>query len=163
VVFSWELLLWRECGSVIYSYKCYWAMPAQSLSGSSPAELVTTSYCLMTLMTRRATVWVFQRTCFGNTYTKNWLMIQINVKVILLPTICPGMRPPSGTRDQFFSLTQGICLQTAAVWFSLLWGAPSDERSGLSFSQSETVVVSPLSVRTWVFQFVCLSHKLLYI
>jgi hypothetical protein len=31
--------LWREDGSVIYSYNCFWAFPEQSLSGPSPAEL----------------------------------------------------------------------------------------------------------------------------
>jgi hypothetical protein len=61
---------------------------------------------------------------------------------------CPGIRPPSHTRDQFFFSTHGICLQTAAILLSLLWGVPSDERSGLSFSQSETVVVSPVPGQT---------------
>jgi hypothetical protein len=39
--------LWREDGSVIYSYHCLWAMPEQSLSGPSPAELKTLFYCLI--------------------------------------------------------------------------------------------------------------------
>jgi hypothetical protein len=38
--------LWREGGSVIYSYSCFWALPEQSLSGPSPAELTTISYSL---------------------------------------------------------------------------------------------------------------------
>jgi hypothetical protein len=31
--------LWREDGSVIYLYNCFWALPEQSLWGPSPAEL----------------------------------------------------------------------------------------------------------------------------
>jgi hypothetical protein len=31
--------LWREDGSTIYSYNCFWALPKQSLWGPSPAEL----------------------------------------------------------------------------------------------------------------------------
>jgi hypothetical protein len=41
---SWGFLnvwhpLWREDGSVIYLYKCFWVMPEQSLLGTSPTEL----------------------------------------------------------------------------------------------------------------------------
>jgi hypothetical protein len=36
--------LWREDGSIIYS-RC-WAWPAQSFSGLSATELVTTFYCV---------------------------------------------------------------------------------------------------------------------
>jgi hypothetical protein len=39
--------LWREDGSVIYLYSCFWALPEQSLSGPSPAELTTIFYCLI--------------------------------------------------------------------------------------------------------------------
>jgi hypothetical protein len=46
-VFSMEHPLWREDGSVICSYECYWGLPAQSLSGPSPAELETLSYRLI--------------------------------------------------------------------------------------------------------------------
>jgi hypothetical protein len=38
---------WREDWSVIYSHNCYLALPAVSLSDSSPAELETISYCLI--------------------------------------------------------------------------------------------------------------------
>jgi hypothetical protein len=38
---------WRENGSVIYPYNCYWALPALSLLDTSPAELVTIPYCLI--------------------------------------------------------------------------------------------------------------------
>jgi hypothetical protein len=34
-----EYLLWREDGSVIYLYNCFWDLPEQSLFGQSPAEL----------------------------------------------------------------------------------------------------------------------------
>jgi hypothetical protein len=34
----------REDGPVMYSYKCYWALPGESLSGPSPAGLVTVSF-----------------------------------------------------------------------------------------------------------------------
>jgi hypothetical protein len=39
--------LWRENGSVIYSYNCYWTFPALPFLGPSPAGLVTMSYCLI--------------------------------------------------------------------------------------------------------------------
>jgi hypothetical protein len=42
-----ERPLWREAGSVIYSYNCFWALPEQSLSGPSPAELTSISYWLI--------------------------------------------------------------------------------------------------------------------
>jgi hypothetical protein len=37
----------RKNGSVIYSYICYWALPALSLSDPSPSESVTLSCCLL--------------------------------------------------------------------------------------------------------------------
>jgi hypothetical protein len=37
--------LWREDGPVIYSYNCFWALPEQSFSGPSLAELMTIFYC----------------------------------------------------------------------------------------------------------------------
>jgi hypothetical protein len=36
--------LWREYWSIIYWYNCFWALPGQSLSGPSPAELTTIFY-----------------------------------------------------------------------------------------------------------------------
>jgi hypothetical protein len=38
---------------------------------------------------------------------------------------CPGIRPPSGTCDQFFFLFRGNYLQTVALF--LLWVVLSDE------------------------------------
>jgi hypothetical protein len=59
--------LWGEDGSVIYWYKCYWVLPAPSLSGPSHAELDAISYCLIwdsipflsPLISRRSTVEAF--------------------------------------------------------------------------------------------------------
>jgi hypothetical protein len=42
-----ERPLWREDGSLIYSYNCFWSLPEQSLSCSSPAELTAIFYCLI--------------------------------------------------------------------------------------------------------------------
>jgi hypothetical protein len=39
--------LWREDGSVIYSYNCLWVLPEQWLSGPNPAELTALFYCLI--------------------------------------------------------------------------------------------------------------------
>jgi hypothetical protein len=39
--------LWREDGPVIYSYNFFRALPEQSLSGPSSAELTTIFYCLI--------------------------------------------------------------------------------------------------------------------
>jgi hypothetical protein len=39
--------VWWEDRSVIYSYNSFWALPEQSLSGPSPAGLVTIFYCLI--------------------------------------------------------------------------------------------------------------------
>jgi hypothetical protein len=59
--------LWREDGVLIYSYNCYWSLPALSHSGPSTAEHETLSCCLIwewiptlsPLTTRKATVEVF--------------------------------------------------------------------------------------------------------
>jgi hypothetical protein len=37
----------REEGSVIYSYKCFWALPEQSLSCPTPSERTSIFYCLI--------------------------------------------------------------------------------------------------------------------
>jgi hypothetical protein len=42
---------WREDGSVIYSYKCHWALPARSLAGPSRAELETIPFLTLSFET----------------------------------------------------------------------------------------------------------------
>jgi hypothetical protein len=42
-----ECSLWREDGSVIYSYSCFWTLPVESLSSRIPAELTTIFYCII--------------------------------------------------------------------------------------------------------------------
>jgi hypothetical protein len=39
--------LWREDGSVIYLYNCFWVLPEHSLLGRSPAELTAIFDCLI--------------------------------------------------------------------------------------------------------------------
>jgi hypothetical protein len=39
--------LWREDGSIIYLYNCFWALPEQSFSGPCPSELMVIFYCLI--------------------------------------------------------------------------------------------------------------------
>jgi hypothetical protein len=43
----WGYPLWRVDGSVIYLYKCFWALPEQWLLGRSPAGLTTIFYSLI--------------------------------------------------------------------------------------------------------------------
>jgi hypothetical protein len=67
---------WRDDGSVIYSYNCFWYTPEQSLSGPSPTELTTIFYCLI-----------------SNSKLYSW-------------PVCLGVRHPSQTHDQFFYFLQ---------------------------------------------------------
>jgi hypothetical protein len=46
-VFCCGVPSWWEDRSLMYSYNCFWAMPAQSLLGPSPAELMTIYCCLI--------------------------------------------------------------------------------------------------------------------
>jgi hypothetical protein len=39
--------LWRENGSVIYLYNCFWTLPEQSHLSRSPTELTAIFYCLI--------------------------------------------------------------------------------------------------------------------
>jgi hypothetical protein len=63
-------------------------------------------------------------TCLHTQYR----VFQVKVKAFLWATVSrpvyPRIRPPSGTRDQFFYLAYEICLQTFAVLLPYYW-APS--------------------------------------
>jgi hypothetical protein len=71
-------------------------------------------------------------------WARNYIYIYIyvaavpKIKVILRTTVsrpvCPGTRPPSGTRDQFCFHFHWKYIQTFVGFF--LWGALSDERKG---------------------------------
>jgi hypothetical protein len=78
--------LWREVGSVLFSF-CR-SSPAQPFSDPSPTGLMSIVYCLY----------------FWDSPN------QVKVKVTLRPTVsrpvCPGVRRPSGTCDQFFFLLE---------------------------------------------------------
>jgi hypothetical protein len=54
---SIEYPQWWEDGSAIYSYKCYWALPALSLLDPSPTELETIFFCLSHLTTLTGLWW----------------------------------------------------------------------------------------------------------
>jgi hypothetical protein len=71
---------------------------------------------------------------FGATYKealRNEVEVKVKVKVTLRPIISrsvrPGVRRPSGTRDQFYHLLE-ILLKRVTVRYVV---APSDERTGL--------------------------------
>jgi hypothetical protein len=128
---------------VIYSYNCFWALPEQSLSGPSPAELVTIFYCLngdslnlegqvpifisprnrVAQLLPRA-LGILTRFHMGFWSCPSASVLKVKVKVILRPTVsrsfCLGVRHPFGTRDQFFSVFNVI--------FYAVTGFLSDER-----------------------------------
>jgi hypothetical protein len=54
-----EQPLWRKDGSVIYWYNCFWALPEQSPSRPSPAELRAVFYYLLRLPNLEAQVPIF--------------------------------------------------------------------------------------------------------
>jgi hypothetical protein len=66
-----------------------------------------------------------------------------------------------GPETNFSSLPMEFFLKQLR-FFPLIWGARLT-RGRVSFFQSETAVVSPLLVRTWVFGFVCLTYIVIYI
>jgi hypothetical protein len=76
--------LWREDGSVIYSYNCFWALPEHSLSGPSPAELTT---------------------IFSPSLTRGWvcnLILQLLQRLARAPTLRSKSRR---NHDQIFALS----------------------------------------------------------
>jgi hypothetical protein len=86
--------LWREVGSVVFSF-C-WASPAQSFSGLSPTGLMSIFYCLN-----------FETPPTGrNKVAQLYSGLQVQVQAILRPTVsrrmCVGVGPPCGAHDQIF-------------------------------------------------------------
>jgi hypothetical protein len=67
--------------------------------------------------------------------TSSLLYSKVKVKVILRPTVSrpvrPGVRHPYLTRNQFFPFVLWFSLTVSGL---LMWGALSDEKSGLYFS-----------------------------
>jgi hypothetical protein len=126
--------LWQQDGSVVYSHNCIWALPEQSLSGPRPAELSTIFYCiiwdspnlegqgpvLVSPGNRSAQLYPWALGSLLSPLTTRWATvysyIKIKVKVTLRPIVSrpvrPGVRHPSGTRDQFFPFSHWLFLNT---------------------------------------------------
>jgi hypothetical protein len=123
-LFSVGCSLWREDGSVIYSYNCYWASPALSLSDPSRAELETISYCLMwdwvpflsPLTALRDTVEVFRPT---STRVNGSIRLRVTSLLTVGRSVCLGVEPRLWLMN---------CLTLMVLSYS---GALSDEKSGL--------------------------------
>jgi hypothetical protein len=112
--------LWREDGSVIYSYKCSWALPEQLLSSPSPAEHDHIFYGLIweppTWRARSpysyppGTGWTTytprHRVSFSSPLTTLRATAEVKVKGILWTMVsrqaCLRLRHPSGTSNQSF-------------------------------------------------------------
>jgi hypothetical protein len=70
----------------------------------------------------------------------------VEVKVTLRLTVNLGVEPILGFVTRYYFLSEGCCLKVAALF---LWGALSDERTGLQFvvqslngsSRSESVTI----------------------
>jgi hypothetical protein len=94
---------------------CCWPSPAQRLLVSSTTRLMTIFYCLTAL----------------GTFRPLYLSLSLNLSFMLRPTVsqpvCLGIKAP------IWGLRPDLCYcQTVAGLF--MWGALSDERTGLSFT-----------------------------
>jgi hypothetical protein len=116
---------WREVGSIVLS--CFWASPAETFLGLSPAGLMTITYLRMRLNQPKSRSHV----------TTHSQSVSQYVKV------------SSPLWDLWPDIT--FCPKVAVL---SLWGALSDERSGLSFSVCSTLSVFTSSINvTWVLHF----------
>jgi hypothetical protein len=104
--------LWQEGGSVIYG--CCLALPVQSVLSPSPVALMTVVYCF-----NLDTPPILRKLKFKLSYDQRSVS----------QSVYPGLRPPSGTCEQFFFLSTEIILRH--IWLLLVWSALSDERMGL--------------------------------
>jgi hypothetical protein len=130
---------------------CCWPLPAQSFSGLSPLRLEIIFYCLR-----------FETSIFVASYDSQGhggdIQPRLNMGIVCLLSLslmsrpkvswplCLGVKHPSGAYDQIV-----VTCVTVTVFF--LWGALSDEGSGLSFvcaagilSAKSFLVPSPLGL-----------------
>jgi hypothetical protein len=139
---------WREDGSVVYN--CCWSSPAQPFSGPSPVALTTMFYCLRFETSLFVACYDSQghdggiRTPPPHRYAPSLVKVKVKVKVMLRPTVnrplCLGTKHPPiwGLRPDV-----KYCQRVAGL---LMWGALSNERTGLSFAR--VIVRSNKSVCT---------------
>jgi hypothetical protein len=87
-------------------YNCFWALPEQSLLGRSPAELLTTFYCLIwdsPNLESQVPIFISPRNRMAQLYPRalGYSIIRIRVRVTLQLTVCLGVEPSLGllTRD----------------------------------------------------------------
>jgi hypothetical protein len=121
-------LLWREDGSVIYSYNCHWVLPPLSPSGLSAAELACIPHCLIWDWVAFLCVVRFTglrwRYSDPPPHRSDWFRSHFTTDGWSVgKTWC---RAPSGTHDQIF--VNYLTATVLSYSFAL-----SDERSGLSF------------------------------
>jgi hypothetical protein len=142
--------LWQEVGSVFCMW-C-WPLPAQSFLGPSPLGLETIFYCLTFETSLFVASYDSQghgggirpRLHTGNLTNSTILELSwVELSFILRPTVsrpvCLRIKHPFGAYDQIF-----ITCVTVVVLF--LWGALSDERTGLSFIYAAGPCQSNLSL-----------------
>jgi hypothetical protein len=102
---------WREGVSVTYSYNCFWTLPAESLSGPSPAGLMTLICCH-----------IWDSPNWRRRLLYYWR--SVSQYVLVSSTVV-------GLATRYYFLSERCCLKFADLY---LWGALSDERTGLQFA-----------------------------
>jgi hypothetical protein len=101
--------LWREHVSAVFTYKCYWALPALSLSGPNPTQLDTISYCIIWDWISFCHIFllaVLRWNCsnplpHGASPNISWVSFATTVS----RSICLGVGPPFGAHDQVFKFS----------------------------------------------------------